>query len=472
MGQGSYVVHNAFFDCGGPWGIIQTVLAAYIEARTGREFRSFFDSFTGASIGGVNAIVLGLGIPAKTLGYAEYACSMDLFKNSSEAIVRGQILNKAIHFSLLKDHHDHMMLYHTLAPHFKDNVMNNLPLSILVAAHNMDRKLNFWFGRMDPDLFNEKALKAPLINGTTPLLHAAMATTSIPGVFRPWEFNGEHYRDFGPAISAGNAHKELDAALQARWMEQARARRSQPMNRREALRLGFGRASGHLHRTLANAESAVVRTLFLGTGDLNDLPYTKAVQNNAGFMGAVDDQEYSVMHMVKRHAQQEERADMERYFDDKTIRATGRPAITRINKSLVWSKDDPLDRETFPSLTQTDCSPANLQKVFYFAGLNLEQHMTTIAAALQEITTNQLAQGKIPPAEYDRMSAICASIARESPWQILEQEKIMVTDANGAEIYEKYHPRVPATPQEAQQRRNVIARMAGALWRRPAVTVS
>ena len=480
MGRGSYVVHNAFFDCGGPWGIIQTVLAAYIEERTGRPFHTFFDSLSGASIGGVNAIVLGLGIPARILGHAEYACSIDLFKDASETIVRNQIVNRKLGVSLLKDHHDHMQLYYTLAPHFRDQVMNDIKPSILVAAHNMEHKRNFWFGRMDGDTFDEKALKYPLINGTTPLLDAAMATTCIPGVFRPWEFNGAHYRDFGPAISAGKAHKELDSALQAKRAELIRARRGQPMNRRDALRLGFGRSSSNGPRTLENADGAVMRTLFVGTGDLTGLPYTKAVQNNAGFLGAVNDGEYSMLHMVKQNAQQEERADMERYFDAQTMRATGMPAITRINKSLVWDKSDPMQRETFPSLTQMDCTPGNLQKVFYFAGLNVEQHMTTIAAVLQEITINQLAQGKIDQPEYDRMSAICMAIAKESPWRILEERNILVTAHNGPGIYEKHRAHLvdPHKVIGEDARFGMVGRMAGSvahgaahmvshLWKKP-----
>jgi len=484
MSRGSYVVHNASFDCGGPWGIIEAVLAAYVEARTGRKFNSFFDTLTGASIGGVNALVLGLGIDAKTLAHCIYACSIDLFKDSTDDIIRNQILN--LKFGLdLKDHHEHLYLYYTLLPHFLEKTLSDMPATVLIAAHNMEQKLNFWFGRMDPALFDESALKNPLLNGTTRLMDVAMAATSIPGVFHPWEVNGEHYRDFGPGISAGKIHKEVDAALQKRFRQMAQARRGTPMSRREALSFRFARNTRGGPRTLENADGAVVRTLFVGAGDVSKLPYTKAKQFKAGIMGAMSDDEYSTLHLIKQSAAQEERADMEMFYDDKTIAATGRPAITRINKSLVWKEGDEDERASFPSLKQMDCSPANLQKLFVFAALSLQQNLPKLAEVLREITINQVAQGRIQQDEYERMIGICDAMATENPFDLLKQEGILVTAENAREIYERHRAHMPdkriiekprpsfsvRAKTSAVQAAGSAASAATRLWRKPAPVI-
>lgn len=216
MNRGNYDVHNAFFEGGGPWGVIQSVLAAYVEERTGRSFHTFFDVLSGASIGGVNAIVLSLGIPAKDLAHATYACSVDLFRCTSTRLFMKQFIRSTTGISVGMDHFDHMVLYETLAPYLAPYRLKDARTGLLAGAHNMEFKKNIWFLQLDEDLFDITQMKMPAFNGETPMLDAAMAGTAIHGVFHPWLYNDHHYRDAASLIAPGQVTLELHSCLKAR----------------------------------------------------------------------------------------------------------------------------------------------------------------------------------------------------------------------------------------------------------------
>jgi hypothetical protein len=78
MSRGTYVAYNAYFDSGGPWGLLGSFYAAYIEAKIQRPFRSLVDVLSGSSMGGLNAESLAADAPAARLMYSTYACSMDM----------------------------------------------------------------------------------------------------------------------------------------------------------------------------------------------------------------------------------------------------------------------------------------------------------------------------------------------------------------------------------------------------------
>jgi hypothetical protein len=319
-----------------------------------------------------------------------------------------------------------------LEMHFGERTMGELPISLLVSAHNMTKKRDELLGCLHGDLFDVSALKIPLVNGSTPLMDGAMATTSIPGVFEPHLLNGSHYRDNGAIVSAGQIHKELDAALKARQRALHAAIRGSAV---ESIKSAFGSIARHTlggARTLASTDNAVVRTLFFGTGDLSDMPYDHARQQRAGFMAAVSPNEYSSLHATKRSAQEQDRRDMERHYDPQTMAVTGSPAITSFNRSII-PRPGTDEIHKFPSSNPMDCTPANLHKVFYVAALNVADNTAKLAGTLHEIATTRFAQGSIDQAEHTHLRRAADRIGKEDPWPVLNQ--LMVTDANGQGVY-------------------------------------
>ncbi len=437
MGRGTYIAHNAYSDSGAAFGLLSVLPAAYIEAVTERPFASFFNALSGASIGGVITASLAIGAPAIELAHSIYACSIDLLNRSSQSLVVSQILNQKIFggHHVLADHFDHSVLYRMLAPRYGDTTMSDLPVSLVLSAHNMTKKRDELLGRLDSRLFDTGALAMELVNGTTRLIDGVMAGTSIPSVFMPYTVKGSHYRDNGMVISAGLIHKELDAALKARQQALHAGNINPDISRRGFLSFGRAGAAPAKFRTLANTDHALVRTLFLGTGDMSELPYTPERQVHAGFFGAIDNAEYSTLHATKAGAWAQDRRDMARGYDPASMAATGMPAITPINRSIIPRQGTEEER-LFPTSNPLDCTPANLHKIFYVAALNVADNVGKLGAMLHEIAVTRYAQGDIDADEYRKSCADAHRIATQDPWPILE--RIMVTDRNGQEIYNRY----------------------------------
>jgi hypothetical protein len=182
----------------------------------------------------------------------------------------------------------------------------------------------------------------------------------------------------------------------------------------------------------------------------------------------VNDHEYGGLHLLKKTAYKTAFDAVKDLHDARTIAATGRPAVTTINKSLVRQPGNAFEKEHFPSLSQMECTPENLHKVFYFAALSAEQNRLNLAAILTENSKNQLAQGEIDKDEYEyRMPRIEKMSARDA-WPTLEN--IIVTDKNGPEIYKRlsvkpkkqavYHLPLSTAVQAARFIARQVARVA------------
>jgi hypothetical protein len=438
MSRDTYVVHNAYFDSGGPWGMFGATMAAYAEAITQRPFAQFFNVLSGSSIGAVTAAALAIHSPAKLFLFSTYACSRVLFPGRMDNMFKKQLANRSLR--LFDDHLDHMTLYHTLSPHFGGKVMNDVPGSLLIAAHNLDKKRDEFLGKLDKTLFDERAMKMTFINGSTPLIDGPMASSSIHGVFHPYVVHGQSYGDNGTVITAGHVNREIDRCLKARQkgLHAARPRRS-----RFDLSAIFGAKAARPPKTLANTDNAVVLTLFLGTGDLSALPYDRQTQIRAGLLGIFDDKQYGLLHAYKRSTQQHDKATMEDHYDPHTSAATGLPAITSVNRSLIPEDGNLQQAACFPSTEQLDCSPKNLHKMSAFAtDYYVPENRGTVARFLDVVARNQFAQGAIGEEEHTHLRKACEVLA--GPLQNDVLDDLRITDQTGEAVFQKYRPPVPA----------------------------
>lgn len=466
-GSQTYTAYNVFFDSGGPWGLFGAVVIAYVDAKLEEaglkvkdgpmRFAHLFTAISGASQGGINGIAASILCPGKILGYTTYTCALDLFRRlGTKSLAARQILNKGVsagmtaitrgrapQVQLLNDHYDHQILYRMLEPYFQDKTMSDAVTSLLIASYNVTKRKSVAFGRLDSDLFTEDALKLNLINGKTSLLSGAMATSSVHGIFMPYEFNGNQFRDSGNVASAGHIHKALDFSLKAKF---AATRQPKKENILDWVRNMLpdqiqnylpAAPSSDGPLTLANADHAVVRTLFLGTGDVRDLPESPA-HRRGGMMGAFDDNQFNFLHMNKHHVMEQDALDMERYHDVETKALIGKPAMTIINRSIVPQLGtDEVGK--FPAPNPLLCTETNLQKVFYVAGLNVADNNVVLADFLREAVVAQHRQGKFrEDGVYDKLLGVCDAIAKDKVWDTLDKHEILVTAQNGPSIYNHF----------------------------------
>lgn len=183
-------------DGGGIKGIFAASFLAELEEICGVQICDYFDMIAGTSTGGIIAVALSVGIPAKEI--------LKLYLDKAELI-----FPKRTRFKVFSSKYSRESLKRAVSEVLQDKKIRDCKTRLLIPAYNLEeRSARVFKTPHSEDLYVDKDIL---------LEDIIMATTAAPLYFQPYKMDGGVYIDGGVIANNPSFMAVLEGVTRCQW---------------------------------------------------------------------------------------------------------------------------------------------------------------------------------------------------------------------------------------------------------------